>query len=454
MISDVLTSMRSATRNRKVLELATPILLAVLAINGFNLIDLAFVGHLGKVEIASLGLSAYTNSIALALLVGLATGVQALSARQSAQMDETGVSNVFAAGILLAVISGAGVAAILTIAAKPLFQMLTSDAAVAEAGSSYLLIRLIAIPAMAVNVAFRGYWNGVSRPGIYLLVLLMLYGLNIVLDWLLIFGNLGLPAFGLDGAALAFVIAAYSGVGFYLIATAVVTPGVISRFRLPPTEIFGAVTRISLPAGLQQLLSVLAAPVLLVLMSQIGTTQAAVGTILLYVTVAMVIIGQSFGFASATLTNNSIGARDPVEAKVWGVHVSLLSVIATTLFALPLILAPEFIFQLVTNDRDVIELGAPLLLVAGLVAPINALGMVMIQSLLATGKGSRVVAISLGLQWLIGMPISFYLGIVAELGLWGIWLPQFCVRIIEAAVLSGYWFRRSFHGDQETEREG
>ena len=91
---------------------------------------------------------------------------------------------------------------------RPSFEVIdtlevTPDAAVVSAGVPYLRPRLVAMTAMGMNVAFRGYWNATDRSMLYMSTLVFMHSVNIFLNWLLIYGHAGIPAMGAEGAALA-----------------------------------------------------------------------------------------------------------------------------------------------------------------------------------------------------------------------------------------------------------
>src|SRR5690606_9811047 len=90
-------------------------------------------------------------------------------------------------------------------------------ASVVREGVPYLQARLVAMVAMAVNFSFRGYWNATDRPWLYMRTLIVMHVVNIALNWVLIYGNLGAPALGATGAGIASAIAVFVGSGTYFL---------------------------------------------------------------------------------------------------------------------------------------------------------------------------------------------------------------------------------------------
>jgi len=370
--------------------------------------------------------------------VGFSTGVQALSAEATGRDDPVGIEAALKAGIISCAFGAIGIAVVLAVLSRPLFALLTNDPVVAKEAAGYFVIRMLGLPALAINGAFRGYWKGVSKPSVYTRILIFTLGLNILFDWLLIFGKFGLPAMGLMGAAVGFVLATWIGMLTYFVAWRVArrpdAGGTL--FSLPMLKgMFGR----SLPAGLQQLIAVLSFPVLLYIMGRLGTTSLAAGTILINLSFALIILGQAFGFAASTLACEAYGASHEALGKSLAFHTALLAVILTSIFALPLVIAPETIISLFSSDSDVVAAAARPARLVGLAIPVDAFGMVLLQTMLAVGQGRKVVLVTLGLQWFVTLPLSFLLGPVMGYGLIGVWAPQIAGRCAQAALLYWLW---------------
>ena len=134
-----------------------------------------------------LGRQVGPNFLAMAFITGLASGVQAMSARRlgEGRHEETAVP---LNGALLLAAGMAIPASLLLFNVVPYaFPILNPDPAVAEAGVPYLQARLCALLAVGMNFSFRGYWNGVNLSKLYLRTLLLMHSCNIFFNWVFIF---------------------------------------------------------------------------------------------------------------------------------------------------------------------------------------------------------------------------------------------------------------------------
>lgn len=427
---------------RTIFAMAWPILLAMFAQSAFTLVELALVGQLGKEATSALGLGAFYFTGIFAVLVGISVGVQGYAAEFSGNGNVEALDEVLQAGLVCSLIGGLAIMLISIASARPVFSLLASNPVTASDAASYLVVRAVSLPALAANGAFRGYFKGVGRPWVYTLTLVAMLLFNGLLDWLFIFGNLGLPRLGLTGAALGFTAAAWVGIAVYFFIWLRSLEQVKQRLRISAEMVRAVVSR-SVPAAIQQLIGVLSFPTLLFFMAQIDADALAAGTILLNITFAVILVGQAFGFASATFVGERFGSGDNVIAKRISLKVSGVAAIVAMIFALPLAIAPDFALAVFTTDPVVIEAARLSAWLIALAVPIDAFGMVIMQTMLGVGQGKKVVILSLILQWAIAMPASFCLGVLLEYGMLGIWVPQIIARILQSALIGMHWFAQT-----------
>ncbi len=149
--------------------------------------------------------------------MGLSAGVQAISARRLGEGRLSETASPLNAGLLIALVVAVPWSFFLFGFADRLYPMLVDDPEVVALGVPYFRARLIGMTAIGMNYAFRGFWNGISESRRYLQTLLIMHVCNVVLNWLLIFGHLGLPALGAEGAGIGTTIATYIGTAIYFI---------------------------------------------------------------------------------------------------------------------------------------------------------------------------------------------------------------------------------------------
>jgi len=159
--------------------------------NVLNLVDTGMVGVLGDAALAAVGVASFANFLAIAFIMGMATGVQAMSARRKGEgrLDETAIP--LNGGLLLVAVLALPASALLFWGAPALFPFLNDDPAVIELAVPYWQARLVAMVFVGMNFAFRGYWNAVDLSRLYLRTILLMHAVNIFLNYALIFGHFG-----------------------------------------------------------------------------------------------------------------------------------------------------------------------------------------------------------------------------------------------------------------------
>ena len=424
-------------RSRQILLLAGPIIAGMGSQTLMNLVDTGMVGRLGPAPQAAAGLGSFTFWVLANLIIALGAGVQAIVARRDGEEDREGAGSGLDTGLLLAVLIGLPLGYTLAEAAPWLFSLLTDDAAVSAGGSRYLAIRLMGLGAVAANYCFRGFYNGVGRSMVYMSTLIVIHGANVFLNWVFIYGNFGARAMGVEGAALASVLAAVIGTCVYSILTLtqadVRTVYKPFRFRNIRPDRVASLVRLSVPEAVRGVLVMLGFLLFLDLHETIGTRAAAAGTILVNIASAGFLPAMGMGMAGATLVGRHLGRGEPDEAR----RLMWLAVrLGATGIAVPAILLAVFaepVLAIFTPDAPTIEAAVPALRLFAVAAIFDVLPIVLVFSLLGAGATRWVAGVQIFQQYILLLPLAALLGLVLEMGIFGLWVGMFLSRLGLAA---------------------
>ena len=437
-----------ARRTREVWALALPIIGAMSSQNVLNIVDAAMVGHLGAAASAAVGLAFMANFVAFSTITGLSTAVQAMAARRygEGRLAETAVP--LNGGIVLSLAIGVPLSLLLILAAPWVFRHLDHDPEVVRLGTSYLQCRLAGIAAIGINFSFRGYWSAVRRTGLYLATLFGICCLNILLDWLLIYGHAGLPALGVRGAGVASVSAAACGTLAYFAFGWRYARGAGFFTRLPSTAQLKDLLRLGLPTCLQQLLFSSGFLILFWIVGHIGTAELAAGNALVTISLTAILPAMGFGLASATFCGQALGRGDAEDAYRWAWDVFRASWWVFAAMALPMLLLAGPILGAFFGEAGagVVAIGAPPLRLVGAAVVLDGLGFVIMQSLLGVGASRAVMLVTVGLQWGLFLPLAYLLGVVLVTGLMSVWVAMVAYRLLQTASLVWIWKRRRWAG--------
>ncbi len=416
----------------------------MLSQNVLNLVDTAMVGSLGDGALAAVGLASFANFMAVAFITGMATGVQAMAARWlgAGRTSETAIA--LAGGLLLAISLAVPWCILLLAAAPTLFPLLSSDPVVRDFGLDYFQVRLLGMVGVGMNFAFRGYWNAVHQSRFYMGTMMLMHAVNISLNWVLIFGNLGAPALGVPGAALASTLATYVGTACYfgLALRHARAAGFLSG--IPSRANLATMLRLSVPASVQQFFFAAGMTAFFWIVGRIGTSELAVAHVLINVMLVTILPGIGFGIAAGSLVGQALGANRVDEAYEWAWRVVQVAVVIVGVLALPAVFFPDLISQIFIHDPHTIELARLPMRIAAMVAPLDVIGMVLMQSHLGAGSSRRVMTVSLCTQWGLFLPAAYVLGPVAGFGLVTIWLANGAYRLLNMSIYAWSWRRRDW----------
>ena len=421
--------------SRAVFLLAVPMVLELVLESTFAVVDIFFVGKLGSSAIATVGLTETLLFLIYAVAMGLAMATTAVVARRvgEGKREEAAVTAVQAIWIALAASLPFALAGI--VYAEDLLRLMGADAWTLAHGSPYMQWMLgtngVILLLFTINATFRGAGDAASA----MRVLWLANGLNIVLDPILIFGFGPIPAFGIEGAAIATVIGRGSGV---LLQLWILFRGghhlrVLSSQVVWHGAILWNIVRTSL-GGIGQMIVAMTSWIFLMrILADIGSEAVAGATITIRIMMFTMMPAWGMSNAAATLVGQNLGARQPerAEASVWRIgayNMIYLLAVSVAYFALPRELMGIF-----SSDPAVIAIGAEWLRILSYSLFVYGWWMVAVQAFNGAGDTTTPTWINVVFFWLIQIPLSWQLAV--GLGwrhsgvFWGVFLSETSVGL-------------------------
>jgi putative MATE family efflux protein len=294
------------------------------------------------------------------------------------------------------------------------------------------------------NFAFRGYWNAIDLSRFYMGTLMAMHAINIFLNWVLIFGNLGAPALGVHGAGIASALSTVCGLAIYLwLGFRHARAHGFGR-SLPARAELAGLLRLSLPTGIQQLFFSTGFVVLFWIIGLVGTRELAAASVLINVMLVALLPGLGLGLAASTLVGQALGRCQPDDAARWGWDVAKVGAVLMGSLGAPLVIWPDPILGIFIHDPATVEVARLPARIMGASMALEALGMVLMHSLLGAGDARRVMVVSVCVQWLVFLPLAYLIGPVLGFGLTAIWLLQVSYRLLQSGIFTGFWVRRGW----------
>ncbi|MBT8070814.1 MAG: MATE family efflux transporter [Gammaproteobacteria bacterium] len=433
-------------RRRSIWAIALPIMGGMMSQNILNLVDIGMVGHLGDTALAATGIGSFTNYLAISFIIGLSAGVQALAARRLGEERHSETAVPLNGGLILALFIGLPLCAILYLAIPSAYIFLSDDPAVIEQGVPYLQVRILSMVAVGMNFSFRGYWSAIHMTGVYLRTLLIMHAINIFLNWVLIFGNLGAPEMGVVGAGLATTISLYIGTGLYFFFAFRHARDKGFLHRLPNRSTLWQQFKLSLPSSIQQLFFSAGLVTLMWIMSQIGTAEVAAVNVLMTFHITAILPAFGLALAATTMVGNALGRNDTEDASLWGWNAAVIALIYGVTLSLVLIPFADPLLGVFLTNPETRQLAYMPMIIWALVIGLETTGMVLMNALIGAGDTRRSMWISVIAQWVFFLPFAFLVGPLLGFGLLGVWIVNGIYRGGQAIVCIQQWAGRSWAG--------
>lgn len=431
-------------RRAQIFQIALPIIGGMMSQNILNLVDAAMVGQLGSAPLAAVGLASFVNFVAASIFMGMAAGVQAMVARRVGEGRLHDAANPLNGALVAIFFSAIPVTLLLIWFSHDILSLLNDDPEVVSHGSQYLDARLLSIMAIGMNFSFRGYLSAIRMTHFYFKTLLVMHSINILLNYLLIFGNWGFPELGAQGAGLGTSISMFGGTLLYFFLTVKYTKQYGFGLHLPHQETFWQVVKISLPSSLQQLFFSMGFTTLFWIVGQVGTKELAAANVLTTLTLVAILPSIAFGMSSATLVGQALGRKDPEDAHRWAWDTVKIGMVSISLLSIPMWLVPEAILSIFLHEPGVIEIARVPLQLVGIAIVIDAVNLILMSSLQGAGATKVTMLVGIVCQWLIFLPLAWLIGPYLGMGLTAIWLAQGLYRLLQTFWFAALWQKRDW----------
>jgi len=433
-------------RRKSIWVIALPIMGGMMSQNILNLVDIGMVGHLGDSALAATGIGSFSNYLAISFIIGLSAGVQALAARRlgEGRFDETAIP--LNGGLILSLLIGLPLCALLYMTIPSAYDFLSDDPAVIEQGVPYLQVRILSMVAVGMNFSFRGYWSAIHMTGVYLRTLLIMHTINIFLNWVLIFGNLGAPEMGVYGAGLSTTISLYIGTGLYFFFALRHAHDKGFLHRVPSRSTLWQQFKLSLPSSLQQLFFSAGLVTLIWIMSQIGTAEVAAVNVLMTFHITAILPAFGISLAATTLVGNALGRGDTEDAAMWGWNAAAITLVYGVMLSLILIPFADPLLGIFLSNPETRQLAYWPMILWALAISFDTSGMVLMNALIGAGDTRRSMWISVIAQWMFFLPVAYLVGPVLGFGLLGVWVVNGVYRSGQAFACAQQWAGQHWAG--------
>lgn len=419
---------------KRIYSFTIPIVLAMLSHSFVGIVDTIMVSQLGKTSLASVGLTNVVINSLIGLLGAISPAINILMSRNLEKNHKSNISQYIWGGLYISIVLGIPITIIGILFAKDILGVIGANSSIINQGTSYMKIRFLSTTLVLVQFIFSNFFKSLEKTSVTMKVTLFSNILNIAGNYLLIFGNLGFPRLGIEGAGIATLISYIASIFFYILY--VYLNNLQAFFKKVNSfkklkESIGLIIKLSIPIAIEELFSYLLVPtILMMIVARIGINAIAANEIVLNIISFVAIPHYAFSQASTTFVSKFKDTRDSkvitgTIKKILLCDYSYLLIVSMVFF-----IARKSIVSIFIKDVSVLKISINCLIISIFLQPFDALWKILSGSLRALRHEKWVSFMSSVFNWVLYVPLSFFLGIHLNIGLIGIFWSQLFFKAV------------------------
>ncbi len=428
---------------RAVFMLSIPMILEMLMESIFAIVDIMYVSQISVNAVATIGLTESVITLVYAVAIGLSMAATAVVARRVGEKNIKGATDAAVQAIFIGVFIAVIISIIGIIYPKEILSLMGAEPDLIAEGFGYTKVLLGGNITIMLLFLINAIFRGAGNASIAMWTLILSNGLNIILDPIFIFGFGPIPAFGVEGAAIATTIGRGTAVLFQL---AILFYG-YSKIKIGVKDLVLRIAvmlnliKVSLGGIGQFLIGTSSWVFLMRIMSEFGSEVLAGYTIAIRVMMFSIMPAWGMSNAAATLVGQNLGAKQPdrAEQSVWktGKYAAYFMGFISIVY---LVFAPQII-SFFTTESEVVKYGSLCLRVIAAGYIFYGYGMVIIQAFNGAGDTKTPIYINFICFWLFQLPFAYLAAVVLDFGpagvFWAITLAE-----VSIAVIGILWFKK------------
>lgn len=431
------------------LKLAYPVILGMVGHTLVGLIDDIMVGKIGTTELAAVSLGNSFLFIAMSLGIGFSTAITPLVAEADGEGNVAKGKAAFKHGLFLCTVLGVSLFGVILLG-KPLMYHMKQPLEVVELAMPYLNIVAFSLIPLVMFQAFKQFSDGLSQTKYAMWATLLANVINVVLNYLLIYGKLGFPKLGIIGAAIGTLISRVVMLLFIwllLKSKDKFKPYVTQlNFMSIQKSVIRKIVSLGFPSSLQMFFEVAIFTAAIWLSGVLGENAQAANQIALKLSSLTFMVGMGLSVAAMIRVGNQKGLQNFKELRRIAFSVFVLTIFIEIAFAIIFIAGHQVFPDLfvnynneadLVNTYEVVQLASTLLLIAAFFQISDGIQVVVLGALRGLQDVKMPTIITFIAYWIIGFPISYYVGLHTDYKSAGIWIGLLAGLTVSSILL--FW---------------
>lgn len=434
--------MKLKLSSRTIWGISLPIILAGANETLVEVTDTIFLARFGMVELGAVALAATIYEVVSFFAFGLGDGIQIICARRAGQASERGIGEAFNHGTALLLATSLVLFLFIKFASPPLTAWILESSDVRAAVDAFLGVIAFAVFFHSLNMAYSALYVGIARTRILIGATAALALTNIVLDYVLIFGNLGFPRLGIRGAAYASLMAEV--VTFLFFTSYALLKGDVKRFglfrvRSPDFRLGKILLRVSWPVALEVLVGTARWFLFFVIVERLGEGPLAGANVVYSIYAVFLLPIDGFSDTTTTLVSNLLGQEEAPRIGAVVRRTMAWALVLVLPFLTVALAVPELPLALFTSDPLVLAGAGASLRVVGLAILIVIPAEMVFSAVAGTGDTRTTLLIEVALSGTVLLYV--YVGaMILAFPLALIWIGEI-VGWLVCFLLSLLWLR-------------
>jgi MATE family multidrug resistance protein len=421
-----------STSYKQILSISFPLIIGTLGYNIVAATDTLFLGRSGDtISLAAIGLVAPFYLMITLIGLSFSRGGQILIARRVGEKNWSKVGEITQSMMYFQLLLAGGFYLILKFFGYQILDVFVNNEEILNACNNYLFYRIDGIFFGFGGLTFIAMYSGLARTKIIVYNTLVLASVNIFLDYVLVFGYYGFPEMGIEGAGMASAIAeVVAFITFVAYAWWDKYSAKYQLFKLPPIDwnLIKTQLKLSTPIALQSGVGLLSWFIFFSLIEKLGTEALAISSTVRVIYILFSVTAWGLGSATSTIVSQLIGSGKADEVFWTSTKITLVSIVITAIPAFLLLLVPEEIMLLVTNDMSIVNNSVDLLKLLFFVEIFIAAYTIYYNAIVGTGAISVGLGISV-ITSFIYIGYIYYMIMTTNELLW-VWSAEFVFSII------------------------
>lgn len=433
---------------KDIIRIAWPSFVELLLTQLASMVDLMMVGSMGGKEnpvigaqaLSAVGLTTQPKFLLMAAFIAMNTGVTAMVARSKGQNDKKQANLIVRQGLLITFIATVIISVLGFVFARWMVVFMGStEEIVTTWATQYLQIQMVGFLTMALTSTITAALRAVGDSKTCMIYNLLANVVNVFFNWLLIYGNLGMPQMGVAGASLATVIGQLAA---FIMAMIVILRGngfLKLEFRFgfrPDRKVLGNMVNIGFPAMVEQLLMRAGMIIFAKTVATLGTTAYATHQVCMNIQALSFMTGQAFAVSATTLVGQSLGKRRTDMAQAYCSRTRKVGFAFSIILALVFIFFGKGIVSLYNSDPEIIRMGGYIMLFVAFLQPFQSSQFIVSGGLRGAGDTRSTAMITFVTVLLVRPGIAVLL-VNLGLGLYGAWLAMAADQILRSTLVMG-----------------